>query len=447
MYIFLVILYIILGIFMLWRLIKNNKQNKTLGSYSGIVFGMTLYYSIIPIMTMLNINQLSSRFVMVENYIANKEWTRFMYVFFLIVISFISLELGYKLKIKKKQDIQEKSEIQKYNDEKKVTILKVITWILFVIGAICIIIFFIGFGGVGKALEYGNTGRSFASSPTDIIPYWISLLIIPARLITVCTFLFLWLDSIEHEKKYIYKVLAVVSFILSILFFLYNAGKTPLICFILSFIVAWAYKYTKKVWTYIIPIAIIALPLLDVIDEVFAFLQKGVWNNINIDYLRYLNNFIYPFRNMLNLPEIIGQFGLSWGRDFITSILNFIPGVQFPISYENISMFYAGENWRAVGGVPSDLITFLYTQFGAIGLPFLFAILGFLLRKIDNALMHLSNKYAIRLIKVIICIQTFTIIASADFEALLRGQFILIILSILVLLTDINKKYKEKKEK
>jgi len=59
MYIFLSILYAIVGGFIFWRLINKNKKNKIVGAYSGLVFGMIIYYIIVPILTMLNLNSLS----------------------------------------------------------------------------------------------------------------------------------------------------------------------------------------------------------------------------------------------------------------------------------------------------------------------------------------------------------------------------------------------------
>jgi len=46
MYIFLSILYAIVGGFIFWRLINKNKKNKIVGAYSGLVFGMIIYYII-----------------------------------------------------------------------------------------------------------------------------------------------------------------------------------------------------------------------------------------------------------------------------------------------------------------------------------------------------------------------------------------------------------------
>jgi len=228
---------------------------------------------------------------------------------------------------------------------------------------------------------------------------------------------------------------------------LYNAGKAPLICFMLSFIVAFLYKYTKRVWLFLIPLAFLSMPLLDVIEEIFRFLEKDTWKGIQIDYLKYLNQFIFPFRTLLNVQQINIEFGLRWGKDFITAILNFIPGVQFPVSYENISMFYGGEEWRIKGGVPRDLITFLYTQFSLLGLPFLFFILGRLLRYIDGGLRNMKENVIAKLIATTICIHIFIIVSSADFESIIRGSFILIILSFLVIISNTNLNFKNRRKK
>jgi len=451
MYIFLSILYAIVGGFIFWRLINKNKKNKIVGAYSGLVFGMIIYYIIVPILTMLNLNSLSEKYEMVNKFIANKDIGNYLYVLFIIIVSFLFLELGYILNINKINN-KKKSEV-KIENSLFIKVLKIIAWGTFAIGAISMFLFFNGLGGITEALKYGNTARAFYTSLANKMPSYISILAIPARLVTVSPFLFLWIDSIDNNcrlkqwNKYFYKILTIIGFVLSILYFLYNAGKAPLICFMLSFIVAFLYKYTKRVWLFLIPLAFLSMPLLDVIEEIFRFLEKDTWKGIQIDYLKYLNQFIFPFRTLLNVQQINIEFGLRWGKDFITAILNFIPGVQFPVSYENISMFYGGEEWRIKGGVPSDLITFLYTQFSLLGLPFLFFILGRLLRYIDGGLRNMKENVIAKLIATTICIHIFIIVSSADFESIIRGSFILIILSFLFIISNTNLNFKNRRKK
>lgn len=276
--------------------------------------------------------------------------------------------------------------------------------------------------------------RSFSTDRTKYISGFAAILIIPSRLITVAPFAFYILMQKKGLKKKIKIIMCfIISTVLSIMFYIYNAGRAPLMYFVLSFAMIYVYKFVKRPWKYILIVAVLAMPLLDVLDSFSLFLQQGTWNPIKVDYLSYINQFATPFRNIANMTDIANTFGFRWGSDFITSIVGLIPGVNFPASYENTSLFFGGENWKTTGGIPNDLITFSYIQLGVIGVILIFALIGFLVGKIDRVFIKMPDGK----IKILLCsaiaIYLFGIILNADFVSFIRGGFILICLAIIVL--------------
>ena len=133
------------------------------------------------------------------------------------------------------------------------------------------------------------------------------------------------------------------------------------------------------------------------------------------------------------MVDITDIYGFRFGQDFITSIIGMIPGINFSVSYENTSLFFGGMNWKLTGGTPNDLLTFSYIEFGIIGIPLIFGILGYVLGKIDKALKIIPQKSIKVLLSSAMALHLFTIIPSADFVSFIRGGFILIFLSIIIL--------------
>ncbi|WP_080832538.1 O-antigen polymerase [Cohnella massiliensis] len=423
------VLYSCLGLVLLVSIRKKNKRLSFVGSYSGFVFGMLIYYILIPIIAFININELSIRYIAVNTYILSKDIHFFIYALSLVLIAFVSLNVIYNITINK-QNITHNIEIE-IKKESIIKILSVIAYATCFIGGVSFIIFIASLGGIVNALKIADINRSFSSSLTDFVDYNYSLLIIPARLITVSPFLFFLLGSLR--KKVFDRFFFVFSFLISISFFLFNAGRAPLIIFLLSFLYVILSRYFKKIWLKLVLVGVISLPLLDFLDSLFIYFGTNQWVSYKVDYLKYTYQLIHPFKNILNIPDITSEYGLNFGSDFITSFLNFIPGVNFPKSYENTSLFFSGGNWMVVGGVPNDPITFGYIQFGLAGVVMVFGFLGFLLARIDAVLRKLPNNNATKLICSILVTNMFILISSADLEAVLRGNVIVVILSFCLL--------------
>lgn len=194
-------------------------------------------------------------------------------------------------------------------------------------------------------------------------------------------------------------------------------------------------KYIKKPWTIIIILTVIGLPLLDVIDSLFSGLLIGGELKVSFNYVKYLYQFIYPYRNILNMRNINIEFGYRYFLDYITSFIDILPKVSFAASYENTSLYINGTNWKVIGGIPNDFITFSNLQLGIIGNIIISYFLGFISSILDMKAANLKPGFGKNLILAILTLYTYSLIISFDFCTFIRGNLILIIVGMLILLS------------
>jgi len=407
------------------------------GAYSGFVFGMLIYYSIVPIFLMLNIDMMSMRFSNVNQFIANKETFNYIFAAIVVIIGFVFFSIFYRLSIRKNFILGYKGVHWKFNEVKAKKALLFFSYLTLIVGGLSFLFLTISMGGIIQLLKVAEMNRSFAISLDNFTNF--PQLIIPSRLVTVSPFLFLLLLLNKQNQKLRYLFFFWISFIMSILFFLFNAGRAPLITFLLCFIFIFIGKYTRKPWTVVIMCGIIALPILDISDSIFKYIASFEWEKTNIDYSNYLYQFMFPFKNILNLTEIVSTFGYRYGIDFITSFISLLPGVNIEASYENTSQYFAGMDWKVVGGTPNDPITFGYIQFNIIGVIAVFSIIGYIFGKIDKAILKLPTGKFKDLVSASVVTSAFLLVSSADLVAVLRGNVILILLSIIIIYSTKNK--------
>lgn len=411
----------IIGIIFVLRKVKRGS------TFNGIIFGVLVYYLVVPFMFLLNVDIFSQYESLhdvfgrttINDYLINVRFSNYLMAIFLTFISIVSFFIAYNY-TKEKQIIIRKQII-------KIKIIKIISYFCFFVGGLSLFIFFYKFGGVREALKYAEYLRSFSTNTSDIIGSY-DILFIPARLITVTPFLFLFLyreNGISKRNTILYLVISVT---LSLLFYMYNAGRAPLIFFLICLIYPSIRKKTKFAWLLIIVSGIILLPLLDLLDSLFIFFDTGVFTIPNISYVNYIYQMIYPFRNIVNVLSISKISGYRYGIDFVTSIIGLLPGLEFSASYEDTSLFINGANWKIYGGIPNDAITFGFIEFGIIGVILLFIFLGIVARKIDLRIDNLEDNINKFLLSGIVTVYSFLIIINADFVSLIRGGMILYII-------------------
>ena len=447
------ILYAIVGSIILFFFVKIKKKKKFTPSYSGLIFGIGLYYIIIPIVTVINIDNMilyekslgmwgnnTIRRLIISQPISYYIYSMLMIILMIIFYNIFYL-VGYKKNYEKAKNIEEKGE-QTYK------IIKILNYFLFILGTVSLLVFFKSFGGIKNALYYAEYARSFSNDLSELVGN-ANIFIISAKFITVVPFLTLLLINVEKSNnKMHYKIIFIISNILSILYFMFNAGRAPIIVFILCYVFAFLKGHLKNVWKLIIVVGIFSLPVLDVLDELFVYFRTGIFDvSKNKNSLSYVYQFMYPFRNILNLLPMENIYGFNWGKDFIYAFIDILPGVSFDASYVNTSVYVNGLNWTTLGGIPNDLITFFHIEAGPMGIIILSSILGIITQKIDINLLRMKNIKNRNLIEGIITIYYFQLVCNSDFVTILRGNFMLIIFTtISIYIGKINSNKKETKK-
>lgn len=431
--IFFCLLYVLIGIVFLCFLLK--KSRRFCPAYKGFMFGMFFYYIIIPIIVLLNIEELNSIELAkgkyctysVQRFIIDGDFWKFLYAIVIIVIGLIFFYLFY--------NASKKMKVREYDAKRTIKFVSFFAAVTFFVGAISLVIVFLSFGGIESALSYAEYLRSFDSDASELVGQN-TIFMILARLITVTPFLLVYMIQNSFVKKRFYKAALLISFVLAILYFLFNAGKAPLIAFIICFSYVIIRKKVKKPWMFIIIICIIALPMLDFLDSLFYYFNSKEFTIKEINYLKYILQFTTPYKNTLAMTDIVSEYGLRYCLDFVTAFLDFIPGLHFQASYVNTSEFIVGVNWTELGGIPNDFITFGYIEFSFIGVIILSSILGFFLQIIDKKLSNFNDDNAKHLFSAALSIYIFLSIPSFDIISMLKGGWILNVILIIILFSS-----------
>lgn len=418
-----IILYVLILLFSVALLRKNNRI-RTVNLYSGFIFGIIIYYIVVPIVLLIYKEDLMERYPELQKNIYSSVFSTLLPII-LITFTVIFFTVGYKVAYGKKKKVNQFYENVNLNS------IKFISHFTFIVGIISFALFISGFGGLTNAMRYAELNRSFSVSLSDLIDYRLALLFIPSRMITVAPFLYFY--QLKNTRKLSTRILFAISFIVSIFYFLFNAGKGPLLAFLMPFGYVVLKKFKKNAWRYVVVLGLFSLPLLEVLDRLFLFLANGYWTNKGIDFIKLLYQFIHPYRNISNVVNIINEFGYRYFKDFITGPLNLMPGVNFEKSYEITSRFYFGDIWESVGGVPNDLITFGFLQANFLGVIIFSLLVGYLFGVIDKHLRDLNYGTAKELITSLLIISAFRLIPNADIEPFLRSNFIMILIPLAVI--------------
>lgn len=411
----------------------HTRKNKFTGTYAAVIFSCILYYLIVPAVLRFseNANEKNKAIYQIVNANTEQIVCALLCVLLFMIFSFF----GYAHSNSNATQLRDA-----YNAEKLERFCKIATWVTFLVGGIAFAVYISAFGGLGSLLGVAEQLRSSGSSAAQYISYTASLMIVPARLITITPVFCLVLVSRTRRSAPIYFLIFLCSLLLSAVFYLVNAGKTGILLFALSFSVPVLYKISKHPWMIALTIAFACIPLLGVLDSLFYYFKSGVWRTVDTQASSYLGQFAYPFSNVLNRDGILEISGLRWGRDFVTTFLNRLPGVNFDASTVSTSFFYSGEKWKVWGGTPNDIITFGYLQLSYLGVAFLGSALGAVCGKLDRILSQIESKFALNVIRVTLMTSFFSMTVNADPNAILMNQIPLWSTAICVLYAEKRRK-------
>lgn len=420
-----IILLSVVALIVLTTIVSVNRRNGSVSVLSGALFAFAVYYCIVPIIALFaagGTNKLDGYLESLVN-ASGVDYARMFFCFFLFLVSLIIFYSHFYRKNANRIIV-----LKKFQKS-----IRFWTWFTFVVGGLSFIIYAYSFGGFIKLIAYAEMMRSFAVDKANLFTGRSYILVVPSRLITVASILFFL--YIKFIKKNSFSIACLIfSLVLSFIFYLSNAGKTGVLTFGICFIVPLlSYKF-KHEWLLTIALGILGIGIINYIDALFVYLATDEFVlEAGNGVLPTLKQFSYPISNVLNLEGIIGVSGFRYGQDFITGILNLIPGVNFSTSTEVTSFFYGGDDWHTSGGTPNDIITYGYLEFGYIGVIFMGCLLGGICAVIDKCLLSLNDSFAEKTLKCSLIVLFFLVMISTDTVSIVREQFLLTILSICVI--------------
>lgn len=333
----------------------------------------------------------------------------------LTIISYFFVLFGYRIKQRRK-----KIRIYSFKKFKKFIV------IIFIIGVIINIVYFLSIGGVYNAIKYAELyrlGRGPITSKIMFLKYLCPILLYSSIGIYMC-----YLE--KKEKKW--KFLFVISLIFSILFLLHDAGRYIVLTYILGLFL---YKYniyglTKKEKILLSTLGILILYG----DTFFSYILTGYMTYTETKVVeKIIREFAFPYYNISNAIARFDQFINQ--RFFIDIPLGFIyilPSKIFgkiellqPLTYLN-SKLYKFKS----GNIPIDLISYGYYNMRVTGVIIISILYGFIAKKID-LLGKIKNNYFGNLIHYIIIIYfPFRIIYGDILMILQHGISIIIVICI-----------------
>lgn len=429
---------------LLLMIFKRDKNN-TGYFYKGISAGIIAYYTVFPLVIIVAYifgssflqEQINGRNIL--HYIIYADYYKMIITSIMTIAFQLLFSLAYSSRIK---FIFGKENYNSGIDrEIKTTAQHTLVFIgnvMLLIGGFCTLYYMLSFGSISKAIRLSGYVRSFTVSSTRYVSYLASIMIIPAGAVVIAPWCFLL--GLDYNGGSWKRVKFIISLVLSALFLLVKAGRAPLLIFLISFAMPFLIKRTKHPWLILSLAASIGMPIIDFLDAIFdnAIMASGY------NFTGYIAQFAYPYRTITSIFEIIREYGIRWGQDFVTSFLGMIPGFNFDSTWRIISEYIGGTGWKTTGSTPTDLISFCLLEFHLFGI-LLGGILGLICRNLDKALFCIEDganrsEYGIRALSSFCLLNCFWFVSTADFESLVRNIFFLGTCIVILLITKGKRK-------
>ena len=413
---------------LLLMIVKHNKIN-TGFFYKGISAGIIAYYTVFPLI-ILAVYAFGGSSLQEEingknilHYIINVDYYKMIITSIVIICFQLLFTFIYSSRIKfVLGTVNHHNSIDREIKQNAQRTLVLIGNVMLLVGGICTLYYMLSFGSISRAILLSGYVRSFTVSSTRYVSYLASIMIIPAGAIVIAPWCFLL--GLDYNRGTWKRIKLIISLILSALFLLVKAGRAPLMIFLISFAMPFLIKRSKHPWLILCIAAFIGMPLLDYLDVLFdnAVIESGY------NFTSYISQFAYPYRTITSIFDIIGQYGIRWGQDFITSFLGMIPGLNFDSTWRIVSEYIGGTGWMSTGSTPTDLISFCLLEFHILGI-LLGGILGLVCRNLDKGLFCIGegeknrSEYGIRALSSFCLLNCFWFVSTADFESLVRNIY------------------------
>lgn len=431
------------------------KQNITKYGFNNInifILTFTLFYLLVPFVQTYfkNDRDDTTHFTMILNLVSDDVlFYNFLISFSCLLIIVITYHIKFRTSNKSSNTRKVNEPVRIYSERLYIK-LNIITDLLFLISALSIFLLIWELGSIKKYLSFGSLTRGIDKDPTQYIRPSFLQLVTVSVIILVTPYLYLYLYKIKRSRFLLIKFL--ISFLLSVLYLLYNQGRAPLLLFFLPFIFT-IIKRNKKALialTILTFTAIVSLNYLDTLFKIIAFGNSSIERSTNFITL-FLKEFSYPFTNFVFRNELVSISGYRYMVDFVIWPLTMIPnsllqfvgfdkGFLISLTSINTSSYGIFIGQYPPGFIPVDFLTFNFYQLGYISLIFNCIIVGVILKYIDRMYYFFANNFAIKIILYRISFSIINILNNADISAIVRNRLDVVLL--LLILIYIYKKSK-----
>lgn len=308
--------------------------------------------------------------------------------------------------------------------------------VLLIIGGLALIKVMVELGGLKRMLIMGNNIRDYTSNNADFVSPLGAVCITLSVCVTGSFFCIY--SSGEKKKKHIF--LLVVSFIFSVIYLMFNAGRAPLIVFIacigLSF-----FKERGKSITWIVVLGVIFILFFSSsLSDVMLNLSRGLFPFHDFSYSfvdnlsATLTDYSFPYANVIELPQMISKYGYRNGIDYILWAYELIPKRLLSLSpmttvTAEVSQYYVQEG-LSIAGTPADFITFGWFEGNVIGIIVNCIVVYCVLNVFYKKLRILPVRYSA--FKYRMCFFAYSLITSNDIVLVVKSNLYLIVIMIVI---------------
>ena len=324
------------------------------------------------------------------------------------------------------------------------TTYRIVGYSCLLVGLLSTIIISVSLGGIVELIKLSEKARSYGKGAEPYIES--GLLPFRALMILVLASPFLFLIVKRIRKNLINSILFYVSMIASSIFLLINAGRIVIFTFFIPFFLNHLLKSRHRL-LYLTLLCFFILFLLPISDDLFFYISYGFFKEPNhgLNPLQYfIEQFGYPYANLLNAGCLRENIGFRYGVDLILWILNIVP-VSILNSFglwkilninDHVSLFYSmtGDVSKIISGVPTDIITFGYLQLGIVGTVCIIFFFSLFIKYLDK-MMYSDSHYLIKeemYLRMILISGFF--VSNACLDSIIRGRADFIIFFVLTLL-------------
>ena len=343
----------------------------------------------------------------------------FGYASLLAIIGYLSILSGYFIgRYRRKMYIIDGLNIRR---------LYIFANITFIIGLLSLLLTVRQLGGLLGAIKYADMLRSYGKELVSLESSYLRILI--PLIVASCSVFYL---IKEYTNSRYSTLMFYITFLLSLYYFIFNAGRLPLFIFIASFIMYRAIKNKNRINIIkLIIIILIGILILNYADKFFAYISYGVIRNDSSNLLEKVKQLIVEFAfPYCNLSKVHGFTyngeKFRWFIDLFTWIINIVPvailskfGLWKVANSHNINT----ENFNSLleGGIPTDIVSLGYYQFSIIGVIVLCIIFGYIAKRLDYFISN-NNITCMRFIKIRIIFFISFIVMYADIDSIIRGK-------------------------